>query len=138
MQYWLLKTEPETFSWEDLTREKQAHWDGVRNYQARNNLMAMQAGDLAFIYYSGKEKGVIGVAEILSAHYPDPTSDDERWVAVAVGGKAKLKHFVELSEIKANPDLSGMVLLRNSRLSVQPVQADEWEKVLKMGGGLNV
>lgn len=135
MQYWLLKTEPETFSYDDLLREGQSHWDGVRNYAARNHLKAMAVGDLALIYYSGKDRAVVGVARIAAAAYPDPSTDDERWVAVGVKPEFLLKKHVALDDIKTDPKLADMVLLRISRLSVQPVTAAEYQHIFELGGG---
>lgn len=135
MQYWLLKTEPETFSWEDLVNAPKSHWDGVRNYQARNNLKAMQQGDLALVYYSGKLKGIVGIAEIEVPFYQDPTTDDDRWVAVGVTAKQKFESILTLEAIKQDESLSEMVLLRNSRLSVQPVSASEFDYIMKISGG---
>lgn len=137
MQYWLLKTEPETFSWEDLLREQQSHWDGVRNYQARNNLRAMEKGDLAFFYYSGKQKGITGIVEICSAAYQDPSTEDDRWLAVTVEARERFPALVTLNAIKEDPELSEMVLLRNSRLSVQPVSAAEFAHIQKIAGGMH-
>ncbi len=137
MQYWLLKTEPEAFSWEDLLREQQSHWDGVGNYQARNNLKAMEKGDLAFFYYSGKQKGIVGVVEITSSYYQDPTTEDERWVAVTVEARERFKGIISLKTIKEDPELTEMVLVRNSRLSVQSVSASEFALIKKIAGGSN-
>jgi predicted RNA-binding protein with PUA-like domain len=136
MQYWLLKTEPEAFSYDDLLREGLSHWDGVRNYAARNNLQAMAVGDLALIYYSGKAPAVVAVAEIAAAAYPDPSTDDARWVAVGVKPHALLQKGVSLATIKQDPQLAEMVLLRISRLSVQPVSAAEFQHIIDLGGGL--
>ena len=137
MQYWLLKTEPEAFSWEDLLREKESHWDGVRNYQARNNLKAMEKGDLAFFYYSGKEKGIIGLVEIATSYYQDPSTEDDRWVAVGVVAKQRFSNILTLEAIKNDPELADMVLLKNSRLSVQPVSKAEFDSIIKLVGGKN-
>lgn len=135
MHYWLLKTEPETFSWEDLQREGQSHWDGVRNYAARNHLKAMAVGDLALMYYSGKDRAVIGIVKIVETAYPDPTTDDDRWVAVRVAPERLLARHVSLDEIKTDPMLAEMVLLRLGRLSVQPVTAEEFDHILKLAAG---
>jgi predicted RNA-binding protein with PUA-like domain len=135
MQYWLLKTEPEVFSWDDLMRVNPSHWDGVRNYAARNHLKTMAEGDLALLYYSGKERAVVGIAKIVQAAYQDPTTDDDRWVAVAVAPDRLLNRPVTLEEIKTDPKLAEMVLLRISRLSVQPVTAAEFDHILKLGEG---
>lgn len=128
MNYWLLKTEPSTFSWEDLVRDKKAVWDGVRNFQARNNLKAMKKGDLVFIYHSMEDKAVVGIAEITREFYPDPK--DNEWVAVDIKPVRKLKTPVELGTIKKDKRLSNMVLVNNSRLSVQPVKKEEFDWVV--------
>lgn len=130
MNYWLMKTEPGTFSWDDLVRDKKAVWDGVRNYQARNNLKAMKKGDLAFIYHSMDDKAVIGIAEITREHFPDPKDND--WAAVEIKPKKKLKNTVNLDMIKQENRLANMVLVKNSRLSVQPVKKEEFDLVIGM------
>jgi predicted RNA-binding protein with PUA-like domain len=128
MNYWLLKTEPGTFSWDDLVRDKKAMWDGVRNYQARNHLKAMKKGDLAFIYHSMVDKAVVGIAEISKEFYPDPKDAD--WVALDIKPIKKLKSPVELATIKKDKKLANMVLVKNSRLSVQPVKKEEFDWVI--------
>jgi predicted RNA-binding protein with PUA-like domain len=130
MNYWLMKTEPGTFSWDDLVRDKKAVWDGVRNFQARNNLKAMKKGDLAFIYHSMEDKAVIGIAEITREHFPDPKDKD--WAAVEIKPIEKLKNAVNLGTIKQEKQLSNMVLVNNSRLSVQPVRKEEFDLVIGM------
>jgi predicted RNA-binding protein with PUA-like domain len=130
MNYWLMKTEPSTFSWEDLVRDKKAVWDGVRNFQARNNLKAMKKGDLAFIYHSMDDKAVVGIAEIIREHFPDPKDQD--WAAVEIKPFKKLKNAVILSLIKQEKKLANMVLVKNSRLSVQPVRKEEFDLVIGM------
>lgn len=132
MNYWLIKSEPNTYSWDDLVNLGRDHWDGVRNYQARNNMKVMASGDLAFFYHSVKEKRIIGIAECVSEHYPDPTTDDERWVVVDFIPKQKLDKPVSLEMIKEDDRLSEMVLVKNSRLSVQPVTKDEFEVILRL------
>jgi predicted RNA-binding protein with PUA-like domain len=132
MNYWLLKTEPETFSWETLEKEGLSMWDGVRNYQARNNLRAMKKGDQAFVYHSGKNPGIIGLAEIVNEHFPDPTAKEGDWSALDVKPVRKLKRFIDLQEIKQNMHLEDMVLVRNTRLSVQPVSEEEYMVILKL------
>lgn len=132
MNYWLMKTEPGTYSWEDLENDKKTFWDGVRNYQARNNMKDMKKGDQAFIYHSVKEKKIIGVAEIIKEAYQDPTTDDDRWVAVDIKPLFKLDRPIELEEVKNEDHLSGMVLVNNSRLSVQQVSREEFDKVIEM------
>lgn len=130
MNFWLMKTEPGTFSWDDLIRDKKAVWDGVRNFQARNNLKAMKKGDLAFIYHSMDDKAVIGIAEITKEYFPDPKDND--WVAVEIKPIKKLKKSVNLAGIKSEKLLSEMVLVKNSRLSVQPVRKEEFDLVIGM------
>jgi len=130
MNYWLLKTEPGTFSWDDLIRDKKTGWDGVRNFQARNNLKAMEKGDLAFFYHSGDEKSVIGIAKIIKGNYPDPKDND--WVAVEIAPVKKLKKPVTLTQIKADKRLNNMVLVKSSRLSVQPVKTEEFDLIVAL------
>jgi predicted RNA-binding protein with PUA-like domain len=130
MNYWLMKTEPGTFSWDDLVRDKKAVWDGVRNFQARNNLKAMKKGDRAFIYHSMDDKAVIGIAEISREHFPDPTDND--WAAVEIKPVKKLTNPVNLATIKQEKRLTNMVLVNNSRLSVQPVRKEEFDLVMTM------
>lgn len=132
MNYWLIKSEPNTYSWDDLVKLGKDHWDGVRNYQARNNMKAMKPGDLALFYHSVKEKSVVGIAECVSEFYQDPTTDDDRWVVVDFVPKEKLKNPVTLDQIKAEDELSEMVLVKNSRLSVQPVKKEEFDKIIAM------
>lgn len=131
MNYWLMKTEPSTFSWDDLVRDKKAVWDGVRNFQARNNLKAMKKGDFAFIYHSMEDKAVIGIAEITREHFPDPKDKD--WAAVEIKPIQKLNNTVTLGAIKLEKRLADMVLVKNSRLSVQPVKKEEFDLVIAMG-----
>ncbi|XOV93357.1 MAG: EVE domain-containing protein [Bacteroidota bacterium] len=132
MNYWLIKSEPGTYSWSDLERDKQTLWDGVRNYQARNNLKAMEKGDLCLYYHSVNEKQVLGVAEVVKTFYPDPTAKEGDWVVVDVAPKQKLKKPVTLAEVKSDERLSNMVLVRNSRLSVQPVKKEEFDIIIGM------
>lgn len=131
MNYWLLKTEPGTFSWEDLVRDKKAVWDGVRNFQARKNLKAMAKGDMALIYHTGEEKAVVGIATITREGYPEPK--DQAWTAVDLAPKRALKKPVSLAAIKADKSLSKMVLVKAARLSVQPVRKEEFDHILSMG-----
>ena len=130
--YWLTKTEPETFSWDTLVHEGVSRWDGVRNFQARNNLRAMKNGDLIFIYHSGKNPCIIGLAEVVREHYPDPTAIDGDWSAVDVKPLRKLERPVLLLEIKQLQPLQNMALVKNTRLSVQPVSSDEYEKIMEL------
>ena len=133
MNYWLIKTEPGNYSWEDLKRDKETYWDGVRNYQARNNLKEMKAGDLCLYYHSVNEKCVLGLAKVVKEAYQDPTTDDERWVAVDVVPDKEFKTPVTLAMVKAEADLADMVLVKNSRLSVQPVKPAEFDKIVAIG-----
>ncbi len=121
MNYWLMKTEPSTFSWDDLVRDKKTGWDGVRNFQARNNLKAMKKGDLAFIYHSMDDKAVVGIAKITKENYPDPKDKD--WVAVEISPEKKLKRPVTLAEVKADKRFADMVLVKSSGLGVPRVRA---------------
>ena len=130
MNYWLVKTEPGTYSWDDLVRDKKTVWDGVRNFQARNNIKAMKKGDAVFIYHSGDDKAVIGTAKIAKEAYPDPKDKD--WVVVEISVDKKLKKSVTLGQIKSVKKLSEMVLVKSSRLSVQPVSEDEFNTVIEL------
>lgn len=132
-KYWLLKTEPDQYSWDRLAQEKRGMWDGVRNFSARNHTRAMKLGDYAFFYHTGKEKSVVGVVEVCREHYPDPTAEKGDFSAIDVKPVKKLATPVSLAEIKAEPKLAEMVLVRRARLSVQPVTAEEFKKVLSMG-----
>lgn len=133
-QYWLVKSEPATYSWADLVRDGKTDWTGVRNFAARNHLAAMRKGDRALFYHSGAEKAVVGVAEVSRSAFPDPTADEAGWVAVELKAAGPLPRPVTLAAIKAEPSLAGMVLLRISRLSVQPVTAAEFAQVRKLAG----
>jgi predicted RNA-binding protein with PUA-like domain len=126
MQYWILKTEPETFSMDDLLSKNYEMWDGVRNYQARNNLRNMQLNDECLIYHSGKERGIVGLAKVVKTSYPDPTADSEQWVCVDIAPIKKL-NFYALEKIKANKDLQEIGLLKQSRLSVIPITENEFK-----------
>jgi predicted RNA-binding protein with PUA-like domain len=132
MNYWLIKTEPNEYSWDDLVKLGKDHWDGVRNYAARMHMKNMKVGDLAFFYHSVKQRDIVGVAEIVREYYPDPTTDDDRWVVVDVVPKEKLKKPVNLDQVKADTRLSEMALVRIGRLSVQPVSKMEYDIIMKM------
>jgi len=136
MAFWLLKSEPDVFSWDDLVAKGAAgeEWDGVRNYQARNNMRAMQLGDRGFFYHSRTGLEIVGILEVSALAHPDSTSDDPRWECVDVRAVRPLARPVTLEEIKTVPELAEMVLVRNSRLSVQPVRDEEWRIVCEMGG----
>lgn len=131
MNHWLMKTEPDTFSWDDLIRDKKAGWDGVRNFQARTHLKNMKKGDEAFFYHTGDEKAIVGIAKVTKEHYPDP--GDNAWVAVEIVPVKKLKKPVTLAQIKADKRLSNMVLVKASRLSVQPVTSEEFDMIVALG-----
>lgn len=132
-QYWLVKSEPETYAWADLVRDGQAAWTGVRNYAARIHLNAMRPGDRVLYYHSGAEKAVVGTAEVTRAAFPDTTADEPGWVAVELKAGAALASPVTLAAIKTDPALAKMTLLRISRLSVQPVLRAEFDRILKLG-----
>lgn len=134
MAYWLIKSEPFKYSWDQLVKDKKTVWDGVRNYAARLNLRAMKKGDLAFFYHSNEGVEIVGIAKIVKEAFQDPTTDDERWVAVEVAPHKKLKNPVTLAQIKAEPKLADMDLVRLGRLSTQSVKPEEWELVLQMAG----
>ncbi|MBI4138798.1 EVE domain-containing protein [Candidatus Uhrbacteria bacterium] len=132
MAYWLLKTEPEVYSWERLEQDKKTMWEGVRNYQARNALKEMAEGDLVFIYHSGEEKMIMGVARVTKAAYPDPTSSEAKWLVVDIEAVKPLMRPVSLEEIKNTYLLNVMPLATQSRLSVQPVTEPQWNLILKI------
>ena len=132
INYWLLKSEPSTWSWEDQVRAGVEMWDGVRNYQARNNLMKMKKKDLCFFYHSVSEKLIIGIVEVVKEHYPDPTDKTGRFVVTDVKTKIKLKKAVSLEQIKSIPKLSNIALLKQSRLSVMPLTKNEWDTIIKI------
>ncbi len=128
-----MKQEPETYSWDDFVRDGRTDWTGVRNFQARNSLRQMKAGDWVLFYHSGTGKCVVGIAEVAKAAYPDPTADDPQWVAVDLKPVKRLKECVTLEAIKASQKLSNMLLVRQSRLSVMPVTKEEFEGIVTMG-----
>lgn len=134
MNYWLVKTEPEAFSWERFVKEGRAVWDGVRNYQARNNLKAMKEGDQVLFYHSVKQLAVVGLARVSREAYPDLTvPDDPRWFVVELEPELAFSRPVTLSQLKSEPMLQQLLLIRQSRLSVMPVKTDEFELILAMG-----
>lgn len=134
MAYWLAKSEPSVYSWDDLVKDKQTCWSGVRNYAARLHLRAMKKGDEVLFYHSNEGTAIIGIAKVVKEAYPDPTTDDDRWVAVDLKALRKLKKPVTLAMIKNEKSLSAMALVRLGRLSVQPVTDDEWTRVMEMAG----
>ena len=134
---WMVKQEPETYSWDDFVRDGKTDWTGVRNFQARNNLRNMKVGDRVLFYHSGTGKCVVGIAEVAKAAYPDPTANDPQWVAVDLKPIKPLKGEVPLAAIRYNPKLSNLPLIRQSQLSVMPLTKDEFEVIVKMGTGQN-
>lgn len=134
MNYWLMKSEPSAWSWESQVKKKVESWNGVRNYQAANNMKAMQLGDRAFFYHSVDEKQIVGIVEICKLYHPDPTDETGKFGMVSVKALMPLKTPVSLAMIKAEPKLKELALLRQSRLSVSPVDAASWKLICKMGG----
>ncbi|MCH8139314.1 MAG: EVE domain-containing protein [Proteobacteria bacterium] len=134
MAYWLFKSEPGAWSWDDQVRDGVAEWDGVRNHQANNNMLAMKLGDKGFFYHSVNEKRIVGVVEVVKEHYPDPTDESGRFGMVDVKALRAAKTPVTLAEMKAEPRLGNLALLRQSRLSVAPVGDEEWRILCAMAG----
>jgi len=136
MRYWLFKSEPSTWSWDQQKAKGEAgeEWDGVRNYQARNNMREMKVGDRGFFYHSQTEKAVVGIVEVIAEAHPDSTTDDERWECVDIKAVCDMARPVTLEMAKGDARLSGMVLVNNTRLSVQPVTETEWQVVCELGG----
>ena len=134
MAFWLIKSEPEVYSWDQLVKDKQTRWDGVRNYAARLHLRTMKKGDEIFFYHSNKGTEIVGIATVGKEAYPDPTSSDPAWFAIDVKPLKKLVKPVSLEQIKKEKKLSAMALVRISRLSVQPVTEEEWKIIMKLGG----
>jgi predicted RNA-binding protein with PUA-like domain len=133
MQYWLVKSEPFVYSWENLKADKSTAWTGVRNYGARNNLRSMKKGDLVLFYHSNEGLEIVGITKVKKEHYQDPTTEDPNWVAVDLSAFKKLKTPVTLKQIKQDPILQQMALVKLSRLSVIPVLAEEFDRVLELG-----
>lgn len=134
MNHWLVKTEPHAFGWEQQVANDVEPWTGVRNFTARNHLKAMRNGDRAFFYHSGEGKEIVGVVEVVREAYPDPTAADGPWVAVDVKTVGKMPKPVTLAAIKADPQFADMLLVRQSRLSVMPVDKPHWDRICRMGG----
>ena len=136
MRYWLFKSEPSVWGWDDQVAKGDVgeEWDGVRNYQARNFMREMALGDRGFFYHSQKEKAVVGIVEVCATAHPDSTTDDDRWECVDIKAVEPLKVPVALDAIKSDPRLAEMILVKNSRLSVQPVTQDEWNIICALGG----
>ncbi len=136
MAYWLFKSEPDKWSWEEQKAKADVgeEWDGIRNYQARNNMREMKIGDLGFFYHSNAGKDVVGIVEVCALSHPDSTTDDERWDCVDVKAVCDMPNPVTLADVKANPKLEERALVKMVRLSVQPVRPNEWAEVCRMGG----
>lgn len=135
MAYWLFKSEPNTWGWDDQVKKgAPEEWDGVRNYQARNNMREMKVGDKGFFYHSVNEKRIVGVVKVAAEAHPDSTTDDARWECVDIEAVESFKTPITLEDVKRHPDLEEMVLVNNSRLSVQPVTEREWKIICKLGG----
>lgn len=133
MRHWLLKSEPDSYSWSDLAREGTGTWDGVRNYMARNNLRAMRKGDLALFYHSVSEKAVVGICRVVEEHFPDPSAPEEDWSAVKVSPVKVLAQPVTLATIKEDPALGEIALLKYNRLSVVPLTPAEYARITRLG-----
>ena len=132
MKYWLLKSEPNAWSWDNQVKEGASMWDGVRNYQARNNLKEMKRNDLCFFYHSVTERSIVGIVKVVKEYYLDPTDKTERFVAIDVKATKKLKNPVSLDQIKENIKLKNIALVKQSRLSVMPIKKIEWEEIIKL------
>ncbi len=132
MKYWLLKSEPDAWSWDNQVKEGTSMWDGVRNYQARNNLKEMKKNDLCFFYHSVTEKSIVGIVKVVKEYYPDPTDITDRFVVVDIKAIKKLKNPVFLDQIKENNKLKDIALVKQSRLSVMPLKKTEWDIIIKM------
>lgn len=133
MNYWLVKSEPGAYSWQQFEKDKRTLWDGVRNYQARNNLKKMQEGDLVLFYHSVSEKQVMGIARVAREHYPDPTTDDDRWVVVDLVPEQAFRKPVTLAEVKSDPRLENIALVKQARLSVMPLKPEEFDTLVELG-----
>jgi len=134
-RYWLMKSEPDSYGWDDLVAEGEGTWDGVKNAQASNNMKAMKKGDQVFFYHSRTGLDVVGIMEVSEEHSPDVTTDPERWVVVKVKPVRKLARPVTLKAMKQNPALKDLAIIRQTRLSVAPVTASEWKAIVAMAGG---
>lgn len=132
MSYWIIKSDPESYGWEHMKKDKKTYWDGVRNYQARNNLKLMKEGDICLFYLSNKEKRIVGEVEVVKESYPDPTIDDDTWVAVDVQYLKDYNKSITLAEIKKNKKLSDLALVKQSRLSVMPITIMEYKEIQKL------
>lgn len=135
MQYWLAKSEPEEYGWDDLSAVEEAMWDGVRNYQARNHMQAMDKGDPVFIYHSGKQPAIVGIARVSKSAFPDPKDDTGTWCAVKLQADRLLPNPVTLKVIKANPQFQSSSIVKNSRLSVHQLTEEDYQEILAMSEG---
>ena len=133
MNYWLVKSDPDTYGWPEMKKDKETFWDGVRNYAARMHLNAMKKGDLVLFYHSQSDKTVVGIVKVAKEAYQDPTTEDERWVAVDLAYVSEFNKPVTLADIKATPKLENIALVRQSRLSVMPLTKEEYDLIVKMG-----
>jgi predicted RNA-binding protein with PUA-like domain len=134
MKYWLVKSEPSVYSWDQLVKDKKTFWNGVRNYAARNNMREMKKDDEVLYYHSNEGMEIVGIAKVIKESYQDPTTDNQNWVVVDLKPVKKLKIPVTLIQVKADPKLVNMELVKNSRLSVQKVTEDEWKRIMELGG----
>lgn len=134
MAYWLMKSEPDAYSWQQMVKDKKSGWTGVRNYQASNNMKAMKIGDECFFYHSNEGREIVGIVKVSKLYHPDPTDETGKFGMVEVTAVKALSKPVTLADIKAHAKLKGMALVRQSRLSVSPVSADEWKMICKLGG----
>jgi len=134
LSHWLVKSEPDSFSWDQQVAKKAEPWTGVRSHQAKSNLLAMRRGDLAFFYHSNTGREIVGVVEVVREAYPDPTADTEGWVCVDMSARGPLARPVTLASLKADPAFADFALVRQSRLSVLPVSAEHWQRIITMGG----
>ena len=135
MAYWLIKSEPFKYSWEQFLKDKRTFWDGVRNYAARNNMKAMKIGDELLFYHSNEGLAIVGIAKVVKEFYQDPTTDEDAWVVVDVSPVKTLKNPVTLQQIKSDKRLANMEIVRLSRLSVSKVQSEEWNVIMELAGG---
>jgi len=133
MNYWMVKQEPGSYSFDDFVKDKKTDWTGVRNYQARNFLRDMKKGDEVLFYHSGDEKAVVGFATVSRAAFPDPTADEDAWIAVELKAGKRLKNSVTLAQVKAEPKLADILLVRNGRISVMSLAKDEYDQIVRMG-----
>ncbi|HXS58133.1 MAG TPA: EVE domain-containing protein [Hanamia sp.] len=133
MKYWLVKSEPSVYSWDQLVKDKKTFWNGVRNYAARNNMREMKKDDEVLYYHSNEGMEIVGIAKVIKESYQDPTTDNQNWVVVDLKPVKKLKIPITLIQVKADPTLANMELVKNSRLSVQKVTEDEWKRIMELG-----